>query len=802
MKKLIFIIFLLTIPLVFAYDGFDCDDNYCSLDECDKGLIIVTNHDGTVLEVPFIRAVVPVTSFNALNHGKVKMMLICFKPEISVRSGILEVTDDEFIFFGPSKVEIIPNNFIIEEKSGVSVSSSVSLALSEGCSLNSQSEKIASVECPDGVIPQNSRPNRLFYITDLGSAKHIKTDQVWDLGYDGTGIKVAVLDTGVDVDHVELSDSIVAVRNFIDDNEDVTDGHGHGTHVAGIIASNGDNEQNSTGIAPGVDLFIGRVCNDQGSCTDEDLTEGINWAVDQKVDVISLSVAGGNEMNHCDEDDLAKVINSAVDQGIVVVVSSGNDNMGVSKPACASGAIAVGATYYKESPDETWDWLDEGQSRSCDNTDIDPDVRVCWSNYGPALDLVAPGVDIYSTFISDTLIGQEVNGHYYGFMDGTSQAAPHVAGAVALILEAHPEFDKNVAVDKVKSSLYDSAVDLGDPQFDNRYGNGRIDVLEAVKYYPIDQEPEPDGENLIKNPSFSDTLAGRLEVKYGSDWERGTGSWSDRLTTITAENYLYMYSNATEKNWLRYEQLLDLNEGDYKMTIDAKTLLVNGRGVSASVSCAQIDGCGSLGVNAPVENSPIGLDNDDWETKFSEFSIQTKGLYYLRLFTEDGSQAYFDDIRLIVAGTTNELLTNGKFDQKSTRTLNIKYGEHWDRGEDNWVDYLSSVYSAGYLWMMSRVESPRNASKYTQDVDLQATTYEFSANVEVLLLNGNGVSISVVDSNGEIVEDSEIVFDGSDWEIKSTEFTVSTAGTYTVQLVVEDGSQAHFDDIVLKEVAS
>jgi len=320
-----------------------------------------------------------------------------------------------------------------------------------GCTITHELRDSTALECPKGVKIKNARPDRIFHMHDLEADVQINADDVWDLGYDGTGVLVAILDTGVDDTHIELSDSIVATKNFI--KGPGFDKDGHGTHVSGIVTANGVYKIDSnyaTGVAPGAGIIVGKVCGDFG-CYESDIMAGIEWAVAQGARVLSLSLGGGNFGSHCDDDPLAAKVNWAVSEGLVVTVSAGNEGAGISSPACASGAIAVGAV---------------------DKSDIRPD----WSNYGDALDIVAPGVDILSTYSCKA--GGNCNYYWYATGSGTSQAAPHVAGTAALILQKNP----NYVVDDVKEALYNTALDLGAEGRDNYYGFGRVDALGAVNY--------------------------------------------------------------------------------------------------------------------------------------------------------------------------------------------------------------------------------------------------------------------------------------------------------------------------------
>jgi serine protease len=159
---------------------------------------------------------------------------------------------------------------------------------------------------------------------------------------------------------------------------------------------------------------------------------------------MSISLGGGGTSKaNCDSDYLAKKVNWAVDNGVTVVAAAGNTGGKVSSPACASKAIAVGA-------------VDKN------------DVRPKWSGSGNALDIVAPGVNIYSTLPNNS----------YASWSGTSMATPHVSAVVALLLQAN----SGLTDSQIKEALYKTAKDLGSAGWDKYYGYGRVDALAALNY--------------------------------------------------------------------------------------------------------------------------------------------------------------------------------------------------------------------------------------------------------------------------------------------------------------------------------
>jgi subtilisin family serine protease len=318
----------------------------------------------------------------------------------------------------------------------------------KGCRIVHRLPDATAIACPPGIENQiaNVEEDKVYHIMDLTADRQIRADQVWSkLGVTGTGVTVAVLDTGVDTDHPELADSIAGGWNFVSENSNYEDDLGHGTHVAGIITANGNPGGNAKGVAPGAMVWMGKVCDSSGSCYYSDIVDAINYVVKNKETtghVISMSLGGGGTAGaNCDNDLLARAVNDAVKAGVTVVAAAGNDGKTVSSPGCASGAIAVGAV-----------------DRS--------DRRASFSGRGQALDIMAPGVSTYSSYL----------GGGYAYLSGTSMATPHVSATIALMLERNPYLTDL----DIKNRLYTTARDLGTRGWDSQYGWGRVDAFNAV----------------------------------------------------------------------------------------------------------------------------------------------------------------------------------------------------------------------------------------------------------------------------------------------------------------------------------
>lgn len=269
----------------------------------------------------------------------------------------------------------------------------------------------------------------------------VQAPQLW-LETKGEGIKVAVLDTGIDPNHPDLKPNIKKGINFTTSNpNDFVDRQGHGSHCAGIIAAC-DNLVGVVGVAPRAELYIAKVLGDDGTGSIDAIIKGIDWAIAQQVDVISMSLG-------CPADPGAAFHNAfkrAKDAGIVVVAASGNENTHVGWPATYEETIAVGAI-----------------SQSFE--------RAGFSNFGSELDVAAPGVDIYSTY---------KNGGY-AKLSGTSMATPMVAGVVALVQGFLRKSGKKATPDQIMQAIKLGSVDLGPAGDDDNFGNGLINVFKLIK---------------------------------------------------------------------------------------------------------------------------------------------------------------------------------------------------------------------------------------------------------------------------------------------------------------------------------
>jgi serine protease AprX len=289
----------------------------------------------------------------------------------------------------------------------------------------------------------------------------VRAPQVWEAGYSGRSVRVAVLDTGLDTGHPDFAGRVVALTDFT--GEGVRDEHGHGTHVAGIAAGAGHTYR---GVAPEADLYVAKVLHRDGSGYMSEVLAGLDWAVQQRAQVVNISLGG---VGPCDGTDaLSAACDAAVDHGVVVCVAAGNYGPGASTvgpPGCARKPLTVGA---------------------CSKQD----VIAPFSARGPTgdgrikPDLLMPGVSVASCRAQGTTMGTPVDS-LYTLSSGTSMAAPHATGAVALLLEAFPD----LSAAELKQRLVDAAQDLGlDP---NAQGGGRADAHRAFLGEDVSLPPSP-----------------------------------------------------------------------------------------------------------------------------------------------------------------------------------------------------------------------------------------------------------------------------------------------------------------------
>ncbi len=349
---------------------------------------------------------------------------------------------------------------------------------------------------PDNRISELKNDPRVDYVedehiykasdeyTNSWGVQRIGSQPVHNQNINGTGVKIAILDTGIDYNHIDLKDNYKGGYNFVYNNANPMDdntglyGSSHGTHVSGIIGAE-NNGIGVVGVAPNASLYAVKVLGGDGSSTTSLIISGIQWAIDNKMDIVSMSF-GSADFDQALQD----ACDAAYNAGILLVASAGNTGGPVTYPAGFNSVIAVTAT----------DALDQNATFSPNDSKIE---------------LAAPGVNINSTCAISPY--QCAGG--YRILSGTSQAAPHVTGVAALIYSTNfPDVNNDGVKNNkdVRLILDNTAKDLGIAGRDTIYGYGIVDASNAtlgISAYPGSIGSEAD-LSVTKDDGVSEVIAG------------------------------------------------------------------------------------------------------------------------------------------------------------------------------------------------------------------------------------------------------------------------------------------------------
>lgn len=357
-------------------------------------------------------------------------------------------------------------------------------------------------------------PNRKIKIFLDNSIPLINANDTWQLhdklgnNLKGNDVNIAIVDTGIDYNHPAIKNNYVGGYDFINNDADPMDDNGHGTLCAGIAA----------GVAPNVNLYSFKILDEKGEGNESGLYAAIDYALDPNndgdysdrfIDIFSMSFGDSNTNNYTPDDPLCKEIDDATNIGLLFVIAAGNSGPGnktINWPGITNRSICVGAS---DNNEHIADFSSRGPIEWNDSIMIKPDV-------------VAPGVDIRSTYLDG----------WYVTKSGTSMATPHVAGAAALILQAHHDWTPEM----IKNTLKETAVDLGYDE--NTQGAGRIDVLAAV--------------NLSKAPpiailNITKYLSKNIITIYGTA-RNGTGNSNDFINYSLYYKFEHEWIKLTENN--------------------------------------------------------------------------------------------------------------------------------------------------------------------------------------------------------------------------------------------------------------
>ena len=325
------------------------------------------------------------------------------------------------------------------------------------------------------------------------SVPQVGAPTAWAAGYTGKGVKVAVLDTGIDAHHPDLTDAVAAAKDFTDTGS-TQDGDGHGTHVASTITGSGAASGGRyKGVAPDAELLVGKVLDDGGFGQDSWIIAGMEWASAQGADVVNMSLGKDNTP---EVDPVEAALDALTkENGTLFVVAAGNSGPGaatIGSPGSAAAALTVGAV-------DRSDHMAEFSSRgpSLDGSGLKPEIT-------------APGVDIVAARAEGTNPGPIVE-EQYTVMSGTSMAAPHVTGGAAILVQQHPDW----TVEELRSALVASAAPTpGLSVFEQ--GAGRLDLARAIDQHVL-AEPATLSLGLADWPHTDDQLISRTVTYRNTD---------------------------------------------------------------------------------------------------------------------------------------------------------------------------------------------------------------------------------------------------------------------------------------------
>lgn len=340
----------------------------------------------------------------------------------------------------------------------------------------------------------------------------------WNSGLTGTGVRIAVIDSGVS----RHSDLIIAGgQSFVDYTDSYYDDNAHGTHVAGIISAE-NNSIGIVGIAPDSRIYALKVLDSAGEGYLSDIIEAIDWSIENNMDIINMSL--GTDI---DSPLFKQAVDRAYSNGILVVAASGNDGVAtVGYPAAYDSVIAVGAT--------------------------DPGRQLAeFSNTGPEIEVVAPGVDVISLYPDSS--------KPYEMMSGTSMATPYASGVLALWKQLYP----NATVDELRTKLHQYVIDLGAPSRDSKFGYGLVQAPTSLNALPV-----PSNFIASNVTSYSTHL----------NWDESPGATTYRLyrngTRIyEGSNTNYIDNSLTPHTYYKYE--LYASDGNRSSFYPANTGIIS-----------------------------------------------------------------------------------------------------------------------------------------------------------------------------------------------------------------------------------
>ncbi|WP_186579861.1 S8 family serine peptidase [Aquibacillus kalidii] len=417
---------------------------------------------------------------------------------------------------------------------------------------------------------------------------------LWNEGFTGKGIKVAVLDTGI-ANHSELN--ISGGVSTVDNTTMWHDDHGHGTHVSGIIAAQPNirriNGFDIVGVSPDVSLYAVKVLDSQGIGSLQDILEGLDWAITNNMDIVNLSfgTSGYSQL-------FEQMINNAYNKGIVIVAASGNDGLenSVNYPAKFANVNAISSV---------------NQSLSLSS----------FSSTGKEVDFSAPGETILSTF----------TGENYAYQSGTSQATPHVTGMLALLKQKYPFLTNS----QLKSLLSKYTTDLGTYGLDPFYGHGFISYNSGA-------------EQAVLTDSVMDQGFKQGTYTVGEEVQPGLTRFSvsngEASLLITRGNEVIVFVNIESKPFYYSDKFIaNLKEGDNIEIFSNRELTSVGVEKVSTVDVSKLSsGYYEIGTDIPTGTYTITFDSPNEKDSTADIRIFNSNYMTKNFYSVSSNDPPFD----------------------------------------------------------------------------------------------------------------------------------------------------------------
>ncbi len=601
---------------------------------------------------------------------------------------------------------------------------------------------------PDYVKNISYVPDDTYYDNQWGLPS-INAPTAWDVTAGGSNSTIiAIIDTGVDITHPDLSPNIIPGYNALNDSTIVTDEHGHGTHVAGIAAARINNTVGIAGLAGNCKIMPIKVAGASGSMLTSNVAKGIIWAADNGAKVINLSL-GGTGYTQTEND----AVQYAYNKGVTIVAAKGNSNTSAAHyPADFEHVISVGSV---------------GKTN----------VKSSFSNYGPTLDVVAPGESIYSS----------IKGGGYGNMQGTSMASPYVAGLAALIVSEKPD----LAPDQVSQIITSTCTDLGTVGFDNTYGNGLINAAQALNAEPDTTSPVLTLSNVVP-AAFKPSTASKITLNF----------------TLSENAYVtcgvYNSSNVLIKTLLSKKVF---SKGDSFIIWDGKTssnaLVTNG---TYTIRLSALDAAGNLSneitgsisadtiapviSNVTVSNNPFSPNNNTMQT--ITYTISENAIVNVTLYSGTSPILKLESGVEKASGTYS-----ATWDGKNVSGVVVNNGPYkfsvdaadscGNKSAPSDVNFITNYYTTQIKTLS---ETPHYL--YANGTNRTAIKFTLSAtsNVKLDILNSDGDIIKNI-KTGSVPALGATVY----WDGKDANGSIVTDGTYTYKLAVLDSSNTELSAI-------